>query len=257
MLAEYLAEVEADRSVDRTASDLQQLGWLSTLHLKSVWAFVPAGEPEPMDPYLDLRGWRARERDAVFALAGEAAAWHLGYVQRPFDGSTAIWLPSGVAPPHGLRPYVSVTRFRWAADMARKVGPTSKFLRAKGLDLTGWASGMPAFGPEALLVQVAARPASFRAWADLIAQLGMLVEDCEVDKVIDLLDGFSGSAWQRTAYLFDRTGASNEAHEVLRHRGKPSTSAAQFGDGPVAVWSNEFGVNDRLIAPLQDQLGKS
>lgn len=141
--------------------------------------------------------------------------------------------------------------------MARRVGPSSKLLRTKGLDLTDWASGLRAFGPEALLVQVAARPASFRAWADLVAQLDVLVEDCNVEKVIDLLDGFSGSAWQRAAYIFHRTGASKGAHEVLKNRGVESTSAAQFGSGPTAVWSNEFNVNDRLIAPLQAQLGKS
>ena len=124
------------------------------------------------------------------------------------------------------------------------------------ISLSGRA-GLRAFGPEALLVQVAARPSSFRAWADLVAQLDVLVEDCDVEKVIELLDGFSGSAWQRAAYIFDCTGASEDAHEVLKNRGVESTSAAQFGDGPTAVWSNEFNVNDRLIAPLQAQLGKS
>ena len=121
-LADYLVEVEADRSVDRTASDLQQLGWLSTLHLKGVWAFVPAGESQAADPYRDLRGWRARSSDAVFALAGEAAAWHLGYLQRSFDGPTAIWLPSGATPPHGLRPF----RLGYPISLDGRNGPTGR-----------------------------------------------------------------------------------------------------------------------------------
>ena len=89
-LARYLAELGSVRGVDDTASDLQQLGWLSTLHLKGVWAFVPAGEDRASDPYLDLRGWQAREPNAVFALAGEAAAWHLGYIARAFEGLPAV-----------------------------------------------------------------------------------------------------------------------------------------------------------------------
>ena len=257
LLADYLAEVGADRPVGRTARDLQQLGWLATLHLKGVWAFVPAGESEPTDPYMDLRAWRARDDDAIFALAGEAAAWHLGYLPRRFTGSTAVWIPVGARIPHGLRPYVSVTRLGWARDIAPKLGPTKRFLRDRGLDLTGWAGGLPALGPDALLVQLATRPSSFRTWADLIAQLDLLIADCDLERVVDLMSGFSSSAWQRAAYLFDRGGATGSAERLLAQRPDGAMSAAQFGDGPSASWSSKFSINDRLIAPLQRQLGKS
>lgn len=256
LLADYLAEVGSDRPVGRTARDLQQLGWLATLHLKGVWAFVPAGESEPTDPYLDLRAWRARD-DAVFALTGEAAAWHLGYLPRQFAGSTSVWIPVGARIPHGLRPYVSVVRLRWTRDVAPMLGPTKKFLRDRGLDLTEWAGGLPALGPDALLVQLATRPSSFRTWADLIVQLDLLIADCDLDRVVDLMRGFSSSAWQRAAYLFDRGGATGAAERLLALRPGRSMSVAQFGDGPSASWSSKFNVNDRLIAPLQHQLGKS
>ena len=257
LLADYLAEVGADRPVGRTARDLQQLGWLATLHLKGVWAFIPAGESEQTDPYLDLRAWRARDSDVIFALAGEAAAWHLGYLPRQFVGSTAVWIPVAERVPHGIRSYVAVTRLGWTRNLAHKLGPTTRFLRNKGLDLTGWAGGLPALGPDALLVQLATRPSSFRTWADLIMQLDVLAADCDLDRVVDLMRGFSASAWQRAAYLFDRGGATEAAEHLLAQRPDESMSVAQFGDGPTASWSNKFSVNDRLIAPLQLQLGKS
>ena len=257
LLADYLAEVGADRPVGRTARDLQQLGWLATLHIKGVWAFVPAGESHQTDPYVDLRAWRVRDHDAIFALAGEAAAWHLGYLPRQFAGSTAVWIPVGTRIPHGLRPYVSVTRLGWTRDLASKLGPTKQFLRGRDLDLTGWAGGLPALGPDALLVQLASRPSSFRTWADLITQLELLIADCDLDRVVDLMSGFSASAWQRAAYLFDRGGATGTAERLLAQRPEESMPVAQFGDGPTASWSSKFSVNDRLIAPLQRQLGKS
>ena len=59
-----------------------------------------------------------------------------------------------------------MVRLRWPAEAMRRLVPTGRLLRAKGLDVTGWASGLRAFGPEALLVQLAARPASFKTDAD-------------------------------------------------------------------------------------------
>ncbi len=257
-LAGYLAELESDRSVDRVASDLQQLGWLSTLHLKGSWAFVPAGESRSTDPYLDLRGWQARDPDAVFALAGEAAAWHLGYLPRRFDGAIAIWLPPGERVPHGLRRQVSVVRIGWGAGDARRLGPSTKLLRRKGLDLVGWASGLPALGPEALLVQLANRPSSFRSWADLVGRIDVLADDCELGRLADLLDGLSASTWQRAGYLLECGGHHDDGIGLLDNRPHHGRMpVVQLGDGPIGVWSNEFKVNDCLVAPLQRDLGKA
>jgi len=71
-----------------------------------------------------------------------------------------VWLPSNERVPHGLRSYVSLVRIGWEGDQASEFAPNSRLLRRKGLDLTNWAAGLPAFGPEALVVQLAARPAS-------------------------------------------------------------------------------------------------
>ncbi len=252
-----LEELGVGRDPERIARDLQQLGWFATLHLKGVWAFVPAGEAGVTDPYIDLRAWKAREPDAAFALAGEAAAWHLGYLPRNFGGTIAVWLPSNERVPHGLRSYVSLVRLSWAGEQAQEFAPNSRLLRRKGLDLTSWAAGLPAFGPEALVVQLAARPASFRVWADLIPQLDVLASDCDTAKIEHLLDGQSASAWQRAAYLLHRGGNAINAADLLDRRPSKSMPAASFGDGPTAVWSSQFSVNDHLVAPLQEQLGKA
>ena len=89
------------------------------------------------------------------------------------------------------------------------------------------------------------------------AVLESLAVDCCVDRVVELMDGFSASAWQRAAYLLDRGRMSEKAKEFMARRPSPEMPAARLGDGPTSVWSNEFGVNDLLVAPLQDRLGKS
>lgn len=257
IIGEYLREAGSDRDAARVASDLQQLGWLSTLHVKGAWAFVPAGAERPSDPYLDLRGWQARDRDAVFALAGEAACWHLGYLPRRYLGTVAVWLPKGQRVAHGLRSQVSIVRIGWDTTEVGGLGPTSKLLRAKRLDLTAWASGLPALGPDAVLVQLAVRPSSFRVWADLVGQLQTLADDCDPTIVAALLADESASAWQRAAYLLDRGGRHHDALGLLADGSSGSMPAAQLGVGTEAIWSNEFHVNDHIVAPLQRQLGKA
>ncbi len=256
-LVDYLTDLGATRHFERIVRDLQQLGWLSTLHLKGVWAFVPAGEEGTSDPYLDLRGWMARDLDAVFALAGEAAAWHLGYVQRRFDGPLAVWLPPKARMPHGLRPYVSVVRINWTTLDRKLIHPSPRLLRKKGLDLTTWANGMPALGPNALLVQLAVRPSSFRTWADLIPQLYQFAADCDPECLASLLREQSTATWQRAAYLLDRGDRRKDGLALLKGRPNERMPTVTMGDGPHAEWSSDFRINDRLIAPLQEQLGKA
>lgn len=256
-LKRYLDETGSSRVVDQVATDLQQLGWLTSLHLKGVWGFVPAGESVRSDPYLDLQGWRARDPDAVFFLAGEAAAWHLGYLPRRFSGPVAVWTSPGDRVPHGLRPYVSQVRVRWSPEDAPRLGPTVELLHRKGLDVTGWAGGLPALGPDALLVQLAVRPTSMRAWGDLVANLDVVAGDCSVDQLSFLLRDQSASAWQRAGYVLHRGGRTDDGLRLLDESPHERMTTAQLGHSDKAVWSNEFQVNDRIIARVQDLLGKA
>lgn len=253
----YLFEVKSQRDVDRTIDELSRLGWLTPLHLKGAWAYLPPGEEEIIDRYIDLRAWRARDPGSVFALAGEVAAWHLGYMDRAFDGPVALWLPTEARLPFGLRPHVSVVKLGWRANDAPRLGPTPSMLNRRRLDLTGWAGGMPAFGPEALIVQLSARPSSFRGWSDLVPHLDEVAADAGVRRLKGLLEGHSASAYQRAAYLLHSGRRADEAMAVLEGRPRAAMPTVQFGSGPDAVWVREFRIVDRLVAPLQGALGKA
>src|SRR2546430_780869 len=100
------AELRLDRDVEATIAEPRRLGWLVALPVKGTWAFVPPGQEAVTDPYLPLRAWQARDRQAEFLLAGEAAAWHLGYLDRRSEGRIAMWKRSDVRLPDGLRPHV-------------------------------------------------------------------------------------------------------------------------------------------------------
>jgi hypothetical protein len=246
-----------DRDVEGTARQLQRLGWFAPLHLKGVWAFLPAGEDQVTDPYIDLRGWRAKDQNTVFALAGEAAAWHLGYLNRRSDGPVAVWVPVGERLPFGLRAHLSVVTLGWQDEDAPDLGPTSALLLRRHLDLTDWAGGLPAFGPEALVVQLAARPASFAPWADLVAHLTQLASDVDVGRLAGLLASQSTSAWQRAGYLLDQGGRPDDGKSLLERRPVEAMPKIQFGTGPGGAWAPEFRLTDRLIAPLRDAATKA
>jgi len=256
-LRRYLTEVASARDVESAARELQRLRWLVPLHLKGVWAYLPPGEDTITDSYIDLRGWKERDPTAVFFLAGESTAWHLGYLDRQFTGPVAVWIPVGTRLPHGLRAHLSIVRIDWPPGSYRDLGPTPGLLRDRGLDLTRWASGLPAIGPEALVVQLAARPSSFRAWADLVPHLETLASDCDVERLATLLRGQSSSAWQRAAYVLHCGKHHTAAIDILDRRPRPQMAKAQFGTGPSGLWVPEFGLMDHLIAPLEGIVGKA
>ena len=254
-LAAYLAETGVERDLDRSIRSLVALDWLTGTHVQSVWAYLAPGETTTGDPYIDLRAWLAKEPATKLALAGEAAAFHLGYLDRRFDGPIALWIPEGHRPPPGIRPLVSLVRlaFRDGVD----VGPSWQLLRRRGLDVNSWATGLPAFGPEALLVQLAVRPGSFGPWADLAAHANGLTGDCDADRVTELLQGQSGNSWQRAAYLLHAGGAEQSATAVLSRRPARKLSHVTIGEGDDGVYEAQFGITDRLLAPLLAQVGKA
>jgi hypothetical protein len=256
-ISNYLAEIGSKRGVDVTVKSLQRLGWLVQLHIKGVWAYLPPGEAEITDRYIDLRAWRAQDPNAVFALAGEAAAWHLGYLDREYLGSPAVWIPSETRIPFGLRKHVSEVRLGWGADEIKTLVPTSKLLHKRHLDLTKWAGTLPAFGPEALLVQLSARVKSFRSWADLIPHIEQLAADADVERLSSLLAKKSQSAWQRAGYILSRGGRHQDGLRLARAQPNRNMADVVIGDRQESLWVPEFRIVDRLIAPLQRDLGKA
>jgi hypothetical protein len=253
----YVADTGTTRSSRTVLRELVNAGWLTTSGRRGVWAFIPPGEDEVTDPYVSLRAWAATP-GVVFALAGESAAWHLGLLARRASGPTSIWIPQGRAIPNALRDGVRLVRLDWGPEMAGRVGPRREWLRGRGLDLTRWSAGLPAFGPEALLVQLGVRPTSFVAWGDLAVNIGRLADACDPSTLLGLFEGQSTPAHQRAAYLLDIGGRAELASEVLGARPTASLSRLTLGDASSGgVWSKTYRITDRLVAPFLAEFGKA
>jgi AbiEi antitoxin C-terminal domain len=255
-IAAYMADGPS-RDLVRVVGDLVALGWLVPSRVRGVWHVIPPGETAATDAYPDLSAWLAADPDAVFALAGEATAWHLGYLDRRDPDRVPVWVPEGRDPPRGLRGVISVVRLGWGPGVAPLVAPTGAFLRERRLDVVDWAAGLRGFGPEALLVQLAVRPSSFRPWIDLAAHLVELCGDCEPQRVTRLLTGHSSSAWQRAAHILATGGERDRAIELFQARpDRPMVHAFLGGQRSGGIHS-EFGVTDSILAPHATGAGKA
>ena len=193
-------------------------------------------------------------------LAGAASAWHLGYLDRQPVDRTDIWLPAETRLPDGLRPYASVSHIRWHPAGRAYLSPSRRFLIRRKLDLLRWSDGVPAFGPEALVAQLAIRPSSFGPWTDLVTHLAALVGDCDDRNLIALLEGQASAAWQRAAYIVHVGGSLDRGARVLSGRPDRPMSKARFDVAGIdfdGVWSAEFQVLDSIIAPLLAVVGKA
>lgn len=251
-LARILKDVGSNVDVETAVKGLLRLGWLRSVSLRGSFAFIPPGVDELADPYIALRAWRVREPRAKFCLAGDNAAWHLGYLPRE-PQRVMLWTPAKTQLPKGLRGKVGnvQTKFPSKLDVAA-LGPTHEVLRKRRLDLLQWASGLPAFGPEALLVQLASRPASFSAWLDFSGKLQELAGDINIEKLEALLAASTGSARQRAAYLLHVGGAPMHAMRVLP---KKLAIVALGTEGP-AKWDRVTQVNDHIVARFIDANAK-
>ena len=263
-LALRLAEADCERELESAIRELRRLGWLVRLPVQGTWAFIPPGESAVSDPYLPVRAWLARDHDAGYMLAGAAAAWHLGYLDRQPQGRISIWLPAKKRLPDGLRPYVSVMRMSWNIKDTALLVPSTAFLVRRRLDIVSWATRLPAFGPEALLVQLAARPSSFDPWADIVAHLELLAKDCVDERLLPLLSGQSMSTWQRASYLIDAAGDSERGRALLAKRQREAMPSVKFSHPGIrtsgattGVWVPEYQLVDELVAPLLRGLGKA
>lgn len=118
--------------------------------------------------------------------------------------------------------------------------------------LLTWSSGLPAFGPEALLVQIASRPASFEAWVDLAGKLDQLAHDVDIGRLERLLATASNAARQRAAYLL-RVGERDDALSVL----PPTLQPIHFGSGGSATWDPNTNVSDHVVARLRGANAKA
>ncbi|MCC6806946.1 MAG: hypothetical protein IT381_05955 [Deltaproteobacteria bacterium] len=252
-LEKLLVDSGSSVPVDVALKRLLRLRWLRGVSVRGAFAFVPPGVDDIADRYIDLRGWHAKNPSAIFYLASDNAAWHLGYLDREPEGVT-VWLPPNTTLPSGLRGKISNVKTRFPTDKidARHVGPTADLLRKRRLDLLTWSAGLPAFGPEALIAQIASRPASFKSWVDLANKIGDLARDADIERLRVLLSASSASAQQRAAYLL-RLGKRDDAATLLPAKIQP----VEFGTGDTTSWDAITGVNDHLVARLMSANAKA
>lgn len=250
LLAEEGRATLSDAS--KMAGRLVRLGWLRPTAVRGAWAFLPQGVEDLGDPYLGLRAWASVDPKARFALAGETALWHLGYLPRRPAGVT-IWLPTKDALGKGLKGRVRLvsTTFPKSVDV-QALSPTLALLKKRRLDLTAWASKLPAFGPEAVLVQMAQRPASIASWVEVAPVLKDIVADIDIDRLKLLLSSSTNAAKQRAAYFCELSRASVYTMELLPKKRVP----VDLGKGGPGRWDNITYVTDRLVAPLLDANAK-
>lgn len=236
----------------KMAGRLVRLGWLRPTAVRGAWAFLPPGVEDLGDPYLGLRAWTSVNPGARFALAGETALWHLGYLPRR-PPMVTIWLPTKEALVKGLKGTVRVvsTTFPKGLDVPT-MAPTLALLKKRRLDLTAWASKLPAFGPEAVLVQAAQRPASIARWVEVAPVLKDIVADIDIGQLKLLLSSSTNAARQRAAYFCELGGARFHAMELLPKKLVP----VDLGKTGPGRWNNVTQVTDRLVAPLLDANAK-
>jgi hypothetical protein len=155
-------------------------------------------------------------------------------------------------------------RISWKIQDTAQLAPSTALLLRRRLDIVSWATGLPAFGPEALLVQLAARPSSFRPWADIVAHLDVLTADCVDARLLRLLSGQSMSTWQRASYLIDVAGEPERGAELLSKSPKKTMSVVKFTHPNLHAsrtnkgeWIAKYQLVDDLVAPLLSVLGKA
>jgi hypothetical protein len=155
-------------------------------------------------------------------------------------------------------------RISWKIQDTAQLAPSTALLLKRRLDIVSWATGLPAFGPEALLVQLAARPSTFMPWADLVAHLDVLAADCVDERLLPLLSGQSMSTWQRASYLIDVAGDPERGAALLAKCQTKTMPVVQFTHPHIqasrrtkGVWVPEYQLVDNLVAPLFSVVGKA
>ena len=260
---ERLARVELHRDAAVVVEELQRLGWLRRTGVRGAWAFLPPGEDDLTDSYLDLRALQATQPGQDFYLSGDIAAYHLGLLDRRPD-KVQLWLPdndNAASLPHRLRRTVSTVTLPFP-DEPELLLPSRTQFRRRRLDRLRWAGGFDAFGPDALLAQLACRPSSFTSWFDLVSHLDAFTVDIETDRVARLVQAAPKSAWQRAAYILDAAGQVNEARDLFGQRPAGRLTVTHLGQRTAASpstrsWSTEYQVIDTLVRPLLDIVGKA
>lgn len=188
LLAEIISDHGLEMRPEDVAHRLQKEGWLLSLRRKNTWEFAPAsraGRIDSGDSFIELRALLKHRPAFPVAIAFESAAFLHGLAQR-LPQKEVIAIPSNISTPKTLKTF-RITRI-W--------GNLERI----------WINELPMWGIETLLVLMATRPTSYKAWPNVNEWLEDAVKKINDDLVFKELDGRPRSTWARTGYLVENGG---------------------------------------------------
>lgn len=197
LLRDLAARRGVEVPIDELVERLRRHGWLLDLRTRGLWEFAPAARAGAIgsgDPFIELRATLLRRPELAVCVAGESAAWLHGLSGRP-PGRHVIAASAKLELPPAL-------------DTFRAVRHSARLSPAM-------VDGLPVWRVASLLVQMAARPASYRDWPNVGDWLVDAVARIDTDDIEAELQGQKRSAWARATYLVDRGGRSDWARDVL------------------------------------------
>ena len=183
LLAEIIAEHGLEMRTEDVAHRLQKEGWLLSLRKKKVWEFAPAsraGRIDSGDLFIELRALLDQRPTFPISIAYESAAFLHGFAQR-LPQKEVIAIPSKNSIPKTLKTF-RITRM-W--------GNLERI----------WINELPIWSIETLIVLMAARPTSYKAWPNVYEWLEDALKNINDDLIFKELESRPRSTWVRTGYL--------------------------------------------------------
>jgi len=175
---------------------LQMQGWLLSLKTKNAWEFAPAsraGKIGSGDPFIELRANLHHRPDLQVAIAYESAAWMNGFTRRPAE-KDVLSIPSHIDPPPALQGF-RITHILGQIDPIQ-------------------IDELPVWSVESLIVLMAERPMSYRAWPTVMEWLGEATSKIHYELVLEELSGRGMATWARTGYILEAGGRDDLGEKI-------------------------------------------
>lgn len=229
LLADVLAREGLHLTVDDAADRLRRHGWLLSLRTRGAWEFAPgarAGAFGSGDPYIEFRATLHRRPGFPITLAYDSAVWLHGLARRAPERDI-ISVPRGVPVPPALKGF----------RVTHLVGRLSR------LEL----DGLPVWRLESLLVLMAQRPNSYRAWPNVLEWLPELRGKLDEDALLEELRNRPSATWARTGYLVERARLESLT-DIIDSRRPRSKGPVYLGPrSKKGVYDNRWDVIDSLL----------
>jgi hypothetical protein len=197
-----LENIIAERSLELRPEDvshrLQQQGWLLSLKTTDAWEFAPAsraGRIGSGDPFIELRATLHHRPDFPVAVAYESAAWLYGYSRRPAE-KDVLSIPSHIDPPPALQGF-RITHILGQIDPIQ-------------------IDELPVWSVESLIVLMAERPMSYRAWPTVMEWLEEATSKIHYELVLEELSGRGMATWARTGYILEAGGRNDLGEKIYQ-----------------------------------------